>query len=416
LPAGYGAFIIELKPEIKAANINHIHLFIFNVDGKLIERFYLESPEAVASRYFPYVAGYYTAIVVANVNKDFMPVNTNISLPDFVTNLNSQTGDYPGLISGMAQAGLTKGEVKRLSIPLKNGMEGIVLSTLRLVLKLPSPHLPEPLRLSRTSETAYALHCVIEVCNTGSDEIFFRQECLPMLSEDGNNYIVDLILDKGTYDIRLWADYVPEKTPSGYFYTTTGGLKFVTLVTDPYRANTDNRDAFYANLSSISITENIQQETVNLERPLAKYRIIATDVERYIKLVETNNFPPLDELKATVFYEGFVPNSFNVITGSPNDAITGLNYESELPVPGMGEDKVQIGSDWLFVNGNETFVKVTVAITDSQGDIVSQASGIQINYRRGYLTTVGGQFLTAGKTSGGIDIDTEWEDDFIIGF
>ncbi len=419
IPAGNGALIVELRLEALASSIGDIHLFVFESGGKLKDRIYPESPQAVASRYFNFPAGYYTVIAVANAGKDFMPDATDITLPGFVAKLTAEAGDYPDMISGMAQANLSEGEVKRISIVLKDGATGISLSTLRLILALPSPHLPEysPPRSLKTSGTTYALRCVIEACRNGSGEILLRHENLPVQSNDGSErYIVELALDAGTHNIRIWTDYVPEGTTADHHYIAAGGLKTVTINTDPYRANTDSRNAFYAHLSPITLTNEIQEETVTMERPLAKYRLIATDVEHYRQLVANNNYPPLDELTATILYEGFVPSSFNVTTGSPNDAITGLSYGSELPMSAAGAEQMQVGSDWVLVNGSETFVNVTVRIADKQGNIVSQISGVRINYHRGYLTTVSGQFLTAGKTSGGIHIDTDWEDDIIIEF
>ena len=49
-------------------------------------------------------------------------------------------------------------------------------------------------------------------------------------------------------------------------------------------------------------------------------------------------------------------------------------------------------------------------IDTNTDETVCTVSGIKIPYKRGHLTTVSGHFLTAGKTAGGVQVDTEWND------
>ena len=120
-----------------------------------------------------------------------------------------------------------------------------------------------------------------------------------------------------------------------------------------------------------------------------------------------------------VSYEGFFPTGFSVATGKPNDALTGIGYAADIVnAEGYDPDEArQVGSDFVLTNGEESFVTVTVQMIDrTTGETVSTVSGIKIPYRRGQLTTVSGAFLTAGRTSGGVDIDTDWGDDIVIEF
>lgn len=80
------------------------------------------------------------------------------------------------------------------------------------------------------------------------------------------------------------------------------------------------------------------------------------------------------------------------------------------------DNEVLVGSDWVLVNGTESLVNVTVTVTDNQGNTLCRASGVQINYRNSHLTTVYGNFLTAGINKGGIDINTEWSGIYNVWF
>ena len=156
-------------------------------------------------------------------------------------------------------------------------------------------------------------------------------------------------------------------------------------------------------------------------RPFAKYRLIATDVEAYYNLISKGeNLPAIEDLQVRVTYEGFFPTGFNVATGKPNDALnTGIHYSS-VPTVAEGYDAAvnrQVGADFVLTNGEESFVNVTIQMVDTRtGDIVATVQHVKIPYKRGHLTTVTGHFLTAGKTPGGVQIDTEWGDDVVIEF
>lgn len=160
---------------------------------------------------------------------------------------------------------------------------------------------------------------------------------------------------------------------------------------------------------------------LTLERPFAKYRLIATDVEAYYNLIEKGEaLPAIEDLQVRVTYEGFFPTGFSVATGKPNDALnTGIHYTS-VPTVAEGYDaKVnrQVGADFVLTNGEESFVNVTIQMVDTNtGETVATVQHVKIPYKRGHLTTVTGHFLTAGKTPGGVQIDTEWGEDIVIEF
>ena len=156
-------------------------------------------------------------------------------------------------------------------------------------------------------------------------------------------------------------------------------------------------------------------------RPFARYRLIANDVEGYLNLIKNGeNLPAIEDLQVRVTYEGFFPTGFNVATGKPNDALNiGIHYTTA-PVSATGYPETearQVGADFVLTNGEESFVNVTIQMVDTNtGDIVATVQHVKIPYKRGHLTTVTGHFLTAGKTPGGVQIDTEWGEDIVIEF
>lgn len=295
------------------------------------------------------------------------------------------------------------------------------LPTLRLLLKLPEPKLPDyvPQVKSRTADAGYLLRCVAELRKAGTDQLILRKPATPSLQADGT-YLVELATNEGFYDLSLWTDYARTTAPLADTYYHTENLKAVVINTHPYVANTDSKDAAYACRTNLSLPAEGAETKVELQRPLAKYRLVATDAEEYRKLMaeDETEYPPLEQLTVKVTYEGFFPSSFNVSTEKPNGAVNGseIIYSQILPHTADADKEVEMGSDWVLVNGTESFITVTIRIERSDGKVVSEKSGVRIDYRRGYLTTVKGKFLTAGHTGGGIHIDTGWEGTYEVKF
>lgn len=203
------------------------------------------------------------------------------------------------------------------------------------------------------------------------------------------------------------------------FYHTES-LKAVTLFTEPYTANTDAKDAAYGNESGIAISDKGTTLSMPLQRPFAKYRIIvdADEIAEYLKMRKVNpqEFPPIEELTVSVQYEGYFPSGFNISTEKPNDAVVGITYSGSLSRYDGSAAELELGSDWILVNGNTSFVNATVIVSDSQGNVICRIPGTQIDYRRNQLTTVKGRFLTSGANSGGVHIDTEWDGVYDVWF
>lgn len=411
LPDGQGALLIELNG---SSPVNGIALYLFGNDGTTdLYKAYGDSQE-LASEYIPVNAGNYTLLLVAGADSTALPQET--TAPDLAEWLKENGGAYPNLLTASTPTEVKAGEVNLLFLELTDGTSGIHLSMVRLALTVPGLDLPA-YTATRAGSDSKLLRCVAEVYQAGTSNRVHRrvQDCALQL--DGT-FLAELSLMPGDYDLRLWAD-----RDGGYY--NTDDLGKVLVLTDNYVANgeTDKKDAYYATtaLSIPSSPTGGVEGAVSLERPFAKYRLIATDVEAYYNLIEKGEaLPPIEDLQVRVTYEGFFPTGFNVATGKPNDALnTGIHYTS-VPTVAEGYDaKVnrQVGADFVLTNGEESFVNVTIQMVDTNtGEAVATVQHVKIPYKRGYLTTVTGHFLTAGKTPGGVQIDTEWGEDIVIEF
>ena len=417
LPEGQGAMIIGLESQ---AEVTDLTLYLFGSDGTAVLCETYDNPRELASGYIPVPAGSYTLVIVANgdpADTKVEPLPEDTTIPDLVEWLKAHAADFPYMLTASEQVEVASGDIERLHLVLTDGTSGIHLSTVRLSLTVPGLDLPAYTATRANGSDSKPLRCVAEVYQAGTSNRVHRrvQDC--SLQSDGT-FLAELSLMPGDYDLRLWADW------NGGYYNADD-LGKVTVLTENYVANgeTDKKDAYYATtaLSIPSSPTGGVEGAVSLIRPFAKYRLIATDVEAYYNLIEKGEaLPAIEDLQVRVTYEGFFPTGFNVATGKPNDALnTGIHYTS-VPTVAEGYDaKVnrQVGADFVLTNGEESFVNVTIQMVDTNtGDIVATVQHVKIPYKRGHLTTVTGHFLTAGKTPGGVQIDTEWGEDIVIEF
>lgn len=244
-------------------------------------------------------------------------------------------------------------------------------------------------------------------------------------------------IDEGSYRFYVWTDFVLAGTQSDYFYNTTNFRRISLQGT--HEGNNDFRDAFSgsADLKVIRLgsKETPSTVTVQMRRPLAKFEFITTDLQEFItktieamirkeeaeaaaKAVETKSdgdtkTPVVDLGKYTVvfFYSGYMPNAYNMMEGKPCDSATGVKFSSAISA--IDNHDARLGFDYVFVNGEESSVMVTVALYDEEGTQLSISRQIEVPIKRSMLTTVRGSFLMQ-NTGGGVAIDPGFEDEFNI--
>ncbi len=245
------------------------------------------------------------------------------------------------------------------------------------------------------------------------------------LTED-YDYDVTIDLVPGDYDIMVWSDLVPDDGAER-FYDKDDFAK-ITFQAE-YTGDTDYRDAFRGS-NSISIAADILEHEqyileIPMERPLAKYEFIATDLEKFLDNEQTRVSSMAAEIpdgeavasvdvgnyRVVFYYVGFMPDTYNMFTDKPVDASTGDLFDARLSV--LSQSEASMGFDYVFVNGTESAVTVQVAIYDSEDSMISLTDPITVPLKRSRHTILRGEFLT-GKASGGVYVDPNYEGDHNI--
>ncbi len=282
------------------------------------------------------------------------------------------------------------------------------------------------------------------------------------------DYSTLAVLPEGDWQIRCWADYVAKGSTDDLYYET-GDFAAIALP-ELHSANTDYKDAFLGSAEVSLQRVGSKQEpiavTLDMERPLAKFRFIATDLERLMMKVlkeklsseeysrwinarklekEAMNKVKEGETKVTVetpaellpgsdvsnawnpakapgfnpsdyyirfYYTSFMPFMFDMFKNKPIDSRAGVQFDSEFSPISM--DEVLMGFDYVMVNGHESSVIVQVALYDKKtNNLLSLTPSITVPIVRSRITTVRGDFLTL-STGGSIGVNAEFNGEYNI--
>lgn len=226
---------------------------------------------------------------------------------------------------------------------------------------------------------------------------------------EGYDHAVTLEIMPGEYNLVVWSDLLPMADSTGFY--NADNFAYVRLSGD-HAGNTDYRDAFRGTakvtFSSDMTVADIDTVAVTMQRPLAKFELIADDVHHFIReehtraMISGNAAPAIDIEDYTVrfHYIGFMPNAYNIYSDKPTDSATGVVFESSLKK--LSETEASMGFDYLFLREGISHTTIQVAICDKQGEQLTMSKAISIPIERSYHTKVVGDFLTSKSSEGAV--------------
>lgn len=245
----------------------------------------------------------------------------------------------------------------------------------------------------------------------------------PVSLNDYNTLVdVEMDLPDGEYSLMVWADFVKSGTQENHFYAPDNFAE-ITLHGE-HKANTDMRDAFRGT-TELAVTRSAVGDgtiVVNMERPLAKFTFLTTDLREFVDKEEAEaqqrasargetytRGVKLEDYKVVFHYTGFMPCAYNMYTGKPNDAKTGVSFEST--VKAISDSEASMGFDYVFVNGTESTASLIIALYNKEGEELFSSNPIEVPVKRSQHTIVRGKFLTI-ETSGGVGIVPDFDGEY----
>ena len=347
--------LISLNTDsLPGVGLNDAHLYWFDETDSLCLHNYYGSMQELAQNYTLLPKKSYTVTAVANAGKEFT-VSPEISLAAFSKHLREQAEAYPDMVCGTLRL-VVKEDQQLAYIKLAANDETNTEAECNLLLSIPSPRLPD-FTGTKTGSTL-ALRGVAHIFKKGDSELFVTKRAMLTPTDEEGVYSMNLVLPKGEYSVNLWVDYTKDADTDNHYITTDPNQVSIPGKED-YTANSDTHDGFEKRIA-LTVDEDIQTEQIEMHRPLAKYRIVATDIEKYLqKRAERPELPAWEELRIFIGYEGFLPTTYSITESKPADAAEGYCYYSawgEQEEPG----KATVAKDYVFVNNPESSVYVTI--------------------------------------------------------
>ena len=213
-----------------------------------------------------------------------------------------------------------------------------------------------------------------------------------------------------SYTFVLWADFVNEGSVENLYYNANN-LKEIsyteTVRNDVNTLSTDIADAYSAN-KVIDLSTSSKSESIKLQRPFGKIRLLATDTP----------VNPVDMANTTAtitFKDGTkVPNTFNAFTGEasvsdPTLSISDYTFTAKTetnPVVTGHTDLTSaylLGQTYLFESPSSTAYDMTVTVRNGDTQIgYRELTNIPVSANK--LTTVVGNFYS---NEGNIEVVVE---------
>ncbi len=229
------------------------------------------------------------------------------------------------------------------------------------------------------------------------------------------NIPVTMKLHARNYQLLVWSDYVKVGSEADLHYNTGNLVPLISA--EPYTANTEYKDAFTActplDLTAYRDAWNAKVPVkVELKRPVARYQLIANDVESFLSKIANGKIKGT-RFTARISYNNYQPVGYNVLDDVPKHSLMYLQYSSSFTAPAASTKELTLGKDYVFVtNGKEDQVSIMVEILNESNEVIARTS-FYLPCQRNKNTTVRMPFLTANP-EGGIGIDPDYEGEINI--
>lgn len=254
---------------------------------------------------------------------------------------------------------------------------------------------------------------IIEVSKDG--ETYCRDIAYLNDNEFSLGYLThDLSLTLGPYDYDLvvWYERVPENFDSNFNLEDLRGVKILSNIPTH---ETPSQCAFASD--KINLTEYINRSETEISKEVelqlagARFELVATDVQQFIS-DQKASLNQGDTFNINLSFHNNSSYSFNLYEEKVDYLIENLKLSGDLFFPFAEYDELKIAEGFIFCE-KEDEITMALNVFNSSLMLITQTEQFTFPVKRGYITTVRGNFLTR-YIEGFLSINNIWEGEYVI--
>lgn len=262
--------------------------------------------------------------------------------------------------------------------------------------------------LKSAKAVANKFRYTVEISHNGekvASEIIFTNSIDDELRIKSN-----LLLNK-EYTALVWVDQVDVDKAADLYYSTTS-LSHIGLLDEGYIGGIDEKDA-HSGSSSFTLKisdanqDGVIEQKIDLYRPLAKLRVISTDLKKYYE----GHFKK--PAKVVFTYISGIPSFYDLLNKKITHHINEFSVTYKELI--FTDEECTLFYDWVFAEDEEQIIMVTFDIYDEDNKLITRVPAINVPLVRNKVTTVKDKFFTTNFYDG-IGIDDKFEGEIIIEF
>lgn len=265
-------------------------------------------------------------------------------------------------------------------------------------------------RLASDPDLRIVVNMESERKNVGTYKTYVERSTM----KEGVSLTLPFRVERQNHTLKIWADYSDSEESGGLCYDIAdlSSIKYL----HPRGTRKAFDDCFTASAlwtpSSDGDEDHSNSPDILLERPTARFRLVAQDYTQFIQLHE-KEIRRGESYSIKISYQSPIADGHNLIENRPVGQLTGRGFSTPLEILTIAGVEVELASDLLFVGKEPSSITIDLTVLNSALMPVASISGIEVPLERGKITTVRGKLLT-NLLSTGITIDNEWGEEIEI--
>ncbi|MCH5242170.1 MAG: hypothetical protein J1F67_07070 [Muribaculaceae bacterium] len=226
------------------------------------------------------------------------------------------------------------------------------------------------------------------------------------------NHKLSVPLEASGYQIAVWYDIQDDDGNNSY---NTENLKNVSLSNSSTTAGEFLQCAYASDFIDLTEYSNSKEEIsvtkeLELSHAGARFEIVATDIQKFIETYKAS-LNQGDSFTAHIYFTHNVPTAFNLHSNMINYG-DNLSLSGKMRLPFAEYDELKIAEGFIFCT-DESDVTMKLEVKNSALIPVCRTDFFSFPIKRGYITTVTGDFLSS-PVDGVFSVNTIWEGEIVI--